>query len=159
MSNSVYRQQQATLGQILQAVQLSLLGLPVLLFLESRSKSSKMALERLQQVKNALTSTIEPHGNQIVSSALNPFRVRVPAHLPPYETPLTPVSFLLRAAQIYPDSTAMDHPERGYKFTYSEVRCHQIPLCRMLTFGSRTVGMAHCEFSTWLARKRCQARG
>ena len=79
-----------------------------------------MALERLKQVKNALTSTVEPHGNQIVSSALNPFRCRVPPHLPPYETPLTPISFLLRAAQIYPDSVCVQHPERGYSFTYSQ---------------------------------------
>lgn len=78
------------------------------------------ALERLQHVKNALTSTGESHGNQIVPSALNPFRCRVPSHLPPYHTPLTPVSFLLRAAQIYPDSVALDHPERGYSFTYSQ---------------------------------------
>lgn len=96
-----------------------------------------MALERLKQVKDALTSSVQPHGNEIVPSALNPFRCRVPPHLQPYETPLTPISFLLRAAQIYPDSVCLQHPERGqlacycttstlscshtgYSFTYSQ---------------------------------------
>jgi len=80
-----------------------------------------MALERLNQVKNALLGSVQPsHNNEIVPSALNPFRCRVPPTLAVNETPLTPISFLLRAAQIYPDSTCLQHPERGYSFTYSQ---------------------------------------
>ncbi|PWN41955.1 acetyl-CoA synthetase-like protein [Ceraceosorus guamensis] len=55
----------------------------------------------------------------------------LPPSIPHNYTPLTPVSFLLRAALIAPDSPAIVHPERGVKLTYSQWAARTLSL----TFG------------------------
>jgi len=76
------------------------------------------ALARLQQVYTAVTGGSTEAG--IVSTQADTFRLQVPKHFAINHTPLTPIHFLLRAASIYPDSLALDHPEKGYSFTYSQ---------------------------------------
>lgn len=52
-------------------------------------------------------------------------RLAVPPGTPRHHTPLTPVSFLLRAALVAPDARAIVHPQRRYGFTYAQwaARC------------------------------------
>ncbi|EST04843.1 AMP-dependent synthetase/ligase [Kalmanozyma brasiliensis GHG001] len=56
-----------------------------------------------------------------------PFELSLSTHpsTPHHRSSLTPVSFLLRAALITPRKLAIDHPERGYGFTYEQwaTRC------------------------------------
>lgn len=47
-------------------------------------------------------------------------RMNLPANVAHNYTPLTPISFLLRAALIAPDSLAIVHPEKGVRLTYSQ---------------------------------------
>ncbi|KDN36697.1 acetyl-CoA synthetase-like protein [Tilletiaria anomala UBC 951] len=47
-------------------------------------------------------------------------RLTVSASIPHHRTPLSPLHFLLRAALIVPDKLALVHPEKGYRFTYSQ---------------------------------------
>jgi len=47
-------------------------------------------------------------------------RLSLPKGIAHYTTPLSPLHFLLRAALIVPNKTAIVHPEKGYMFTYAE---------------------------------------
>lgn len=47
-------------------------------------------------------------------------RMSVPPSIAHNITPLTPVSFLTRAALIVPNKIALVHPERGVRFTYAQ---------------------------------------
>lgn len=58
-------------------------------------------------------------------------RLSVPPSMPHYVTPLTPVSYLLRAALIAPNKAAVLHPERGIRFTYAQWAAR----CLSLTFA------------------------
>lgn len=64
-------------------------------------------------------------------------RMETPAGCPHNFTPLTPVSFLLRAALIAPDAWAIVHPERGVRFTYAEwaARCLSLAFAIQSTHG------------------------
>ncbi|GAA5909022.1 uncharacterized protein JCM6883_002582 [Sporobolomyces salmoneus] len=48
------------------------------------------------------------------------FRPSLPPNLPINFTPLNPISFLLKAAQIRPDHVAISHPARNLTYTYRE---------------------------------------
>lgn len=64
-------------------------------------------------------------------------RWNVPANVPHNHTPLTPVSFLLRAALITPNKYAVLHPEKGFRFTYAQwaARCLSLTFALMNTKG------------------------
>lgn len=59
----------------------------------------------------------------------------MPPSIPHYIQPLTPVSFLLRAAIIAPNKLALVHPERGVQFTYEQWASR----CLSLTFALKSV--------------------
>ncbi|KAI0072767.1 acetyl-CoA synthetase-like protein [Panus rudis PR-1116 ss-1] len=52
-----------------------------------------------------------PHGVE--------YRMRLPKGIPVHKHPLNPLSFLLRAAQIYPDKLALVHPDVEHPVAYS----------------------------------------
>ena len=88
---------------------------------------SSSPVQRLGQLVGSLT------GHQldatVVPSGRKPFRAQLGnPHGPVHLTPLTPVSFLLRAAQIYPTSEAISHPERNFSINYADwaLRCAAI---------------------------------
>lgn len=64
-------------------------------------------------------------------------RLNVPSTVPHNFTPLTPVSFLLRAALIAPNKYALLHPEKGFRFTYAQwaARCLSLTFALMNTKG------------------------
>ncbi|GAA5961273.1 hypothetical protein JCM3765_002894 [Sporobolomyces pararoseus] len=71
-------------------------------------------VQRLNQVASHLepSPASPPHFQR--------FRPSLPPNLPINYTPLNPLSFLLKAASIRPDHTAILHPARNLKFTYRE---------------------------------------
>lgn len=72
------------------------------------------AQARLSQVSGHLSNSAE---EQPLATR---FRPALPPGLPVSYTPLNPVTFLLRAAQVRPNHTAIVHPEKGLSWTYSE---------------------------------------
>lgn len=61
-------------------------------------------------------------------------RLSVPSSISHNITPLSPISFLLRAALIFPNKTAIIHPEKGIRFTYAEWAAR----CLSLTFAIKS---------------------
>ncbi|PWN48150.1 acetyl-CoA synthetase-like protein [Violaceomyces palustris] len=61
-------------------------------------------------------------------------RLSVPSSTPHYLTPLTPVSYLLRAALIAPKKDALVHPEKGVRFSYEQWAAR----CLSLTFAIKS---------------------
>lgn len=55
-------------------------------------------------------------------------------------SPLTPISFLLRGALIYPRKVAITHPERNYQFTYEQwaARCLSLAFALKSHMDART---------------------
>lgn len=62
-------------------------------------------------------------------------RLSVPRSIPHNIQPLTPVSFLLRAATIVPNKIALVHPEKNVQFTYAQWAAR----CLSLTFAIRSL--------------------
>jgi len=64
-------------------------------------------------------SSYSPPANAIAPSQFT-LRLSYPSTLPATRTPLSPLSFLLRAALIKPHKLALIHPEKGFHFTYQQ---------------------------------------
>ncbi|GAA5827035.1 hypothetical protein JCM11251_002215 [Rhodosporidiobolus azoricus] len=90
------------------------------------SSPSNKAAQRLSAVQHQLqpTTSTSPHPPPAPDHPA-PFRPRVPEGLPVNHTPLNPLSFLLKAAQIRPNHPAIVYPHPGQpsgelSFTFSQ---------------------------------------
>jgi acyl-CoA synthetase (AMP-forming)/AMP-acid ligase II len=83
-----------------------------------------------------MESYTPPPSSQIPEGTFG-LRLHVPTSIPHNHTPLTPVSFLTRAALITPDKLAVVHPEKGFRFTYAQwaARCLSLTFALMNTRG------------------------
>ncbi|GAA5919156.1 hypothetical protein JCM1841_002476 [Sporobolomyces salmonicolor] len=76
------------------------------------AQNSNKPAQRLSQIATHLTPVAPDHATR--------FRPALPAGLPIHWTPLSPISFLLKAAQIRPLHVALTHPRRGVEWTYQD---------------------------------------
>jgi len=83
-----------------------------------------------------MESYVPPPSSQVPKGTFG-LRLHVPASVPHNHTPLTPVSFLTRAALIAPNKVALLHPEKGIRFTYAQwaARCLSLTFALMNTKG------------------------
>lgn len=80
---------------------------------------------------------VPPPSSQPPKNSTFGLRLHVPQSVPHNHTPLTPVSFLTRAALIAPHKYALVHPEKGIRFTYEQwaARCLSLTFALMNTKG------------------------
>lgn len=86
--------------------------------------------------QSTMESYVPPPSSQPPKGTFG-LRLHVPSSVPHYHTPLTPISFLTRAAIIAPRKIALVHPEKGFRFTYEQwaARCLSLTFAIMATKG------------------------
>lgn len=96
----------------------SLLSSLFLFHLHPPHSMESKPLQRLNQVASHLGKRDPSRADRPHHSAR--FRPILPSGLPVNFTPLNPLSFLLKAAAIRPDHTAIAHPQRNLEISYRD---------------------------------------